>query len=122
MLNINYWVVPAVNRVRKRRSKCNIHYDDIVNVVSSVSGVDYCDIKGNRLFRKFIIPRHVCIYLLYNYTNLSLSRIGFVLRRDHSTVLHAIQNVKNAIDTNENHLVDLLDKCTEELRKMFDID
>lgn len=49
------------------------------------------------------LPRQLCMYLLKQYTTLTLNQIGSMFNDgfDHSTVLHSIKSVQDRIDTYE---------------------
>jgi chromosomal replication initiator protein len=49
-----------------------------------------------------VIARQTAMYFAKNHTNLSLKAIGYHFgKRDHTTVLHAIESVNNMIDTDK---------------------
>ena len=47
--------------------------------------------------------RQLTAYLVKEYTGLSLSKVGFVINRDHSTVIHSIKVVKGEIQFNKDY-------------------
>lgn len=73
---------------------------DIKNFVDSEFDIDI--IKNTRE-REYVEARCLYYKLAKEHTKLSLKRIGGKLKRDHSTVLHALNNVwEHAIATNED--------------------
>jgi len=57
-------------------------------------------ITKNRL-REVVFARQIFCYLeqKYNKNNFTLSRIGKLIKKDHSTVLHSIKTVNNLLET-----------------------
>ena len=66
----------------------------------------YCNLKENELkstdrSKKIAYPRQIAMYLMKEMTNLTLVQIGeFFGGRDHSTVKHGIEKIKEDIDSN----------------------
>ena len=72
---------------------------DILFAVSAHYGVSVTDLKSQRRHKRLILPRHVFCYLAATATRKSLPQIGAVLGdRDHTTVLHAVRNIKGMIE------------------------
>lgn len=60
--------------------------------------------------REFVILRHVAMFFIFTYTDVSLVAIGKHFGgRDHSTVLHALQEVKNAMSTDANYRANMVE-------------
>lgn len=54
------------------------------------------DIKGKRRTKEVALARQVCMYILREEFNYKLEEVaGFVNRKDHTTVLHAVDKVKS---------------------------
>ena len=72
---------------------------DILLAVSAHYGVSVTDLKSARRHKRLILPRHVFCYLAATATRKSLPQIGaFLGDRDHTTVLHAVRNIKGMIE------------------------
>ena len=74
--------------------------------------------------------KHIAIYFVKQYTNLTLSGIGNYFpgrsgRFDHASVLHAVNSVKNQYETNRlyraeiDELVKRLDNMIEDTRDVY---
>jgi chromosomal replication initiator protein len=73
-----------------------IAVDDIMEVVAEHYGVRFNDLLSPRRTKNFAFPRHVAMYLVKALTELTLTEIGGCFGgRDHSTVLHAVNKIKN---------------------------
>ncbi len=67
--------------------------------------LDHYDVKASDLHskkrsRSIVVPRQVAMFLARRHTSLSLGEIGdYFGGRDHSTVLHSIDKITKAVDT-----------------------
>ena len=75
-------------------------YGDTIETKAIVKSIidnvlEYYQIDNIEVLKKknkrpvFVEPRFIIMYLVHNYANLSLAKIGNLLNRDHSTVLYA---------------------------------
>jgi chromosomal replication initiator protein len=86
------------------------------------SVTDYYTIKINSLLSKkrtkdVVFARQVAIYLSRELTDLSLNSIGEAFgRRDHTTVIHSYNKIKNKIKKDKNFR-NIIDNLTLEIKK-----
>jgi len=77
------------------RPAAPVSMQDILHRVSNYYQVPILDLQSKQRKRSVVLPRQVCMYLARNLTNLSLGEIGgYFGGRDHSTVLHATNKVR----------------------------
>ena len=87
------------------------------------SVTDYYTIKINSLLSKkrtkdVVFARQVAIYLSRELTDLSLNSIGEAFgRRDHTTVIHSYNKIKNKIKKDKN-FKNIVDNLTLEIKKV----
>jgi chromosomal replication initiator protein len=75
--------------------------EHIANRVGEYFHVELSQLRSPRRSRHVVVPRQVGMYLARQLTRLSLEQIGsYFGGRDHSTVLHACQKVKEALHAN----------------------
>ena len=82
-------------------------YEKIINSVCSFYGVEMKDLQSKSRKRKFTRPRHVLFFLLYG-SGVTLSEIGALFNRDHSTAIHGRDVVINEINTFSNDEQELI--------------
>ena len=107
---VNYVVerfVPKINSEDPRRAaelkSESMGPEGVINVVIGYYRVSIEDLRRRCRVRKFITPRHVCMYLLATRTRMSLKSIGDVFGGlDHTTVMHARDSVSKLIQSNED--------------------
>ena len=73
----------------------------IMSTVAKRYGVTQDEIKGKARKQNIATARHVCCYLLRNYTNMSLPAIGSLVGRDHSTVISSIDTVEKRMENDK---------------------
>jgi chromosomal replication initiator protein len=71
---------------------------EVINLVGSYYGVGIQQLKGDRRTKTLAWPRQILMYILRNELRLPLDEVGRLLGgRDHSTVLHGDEKVKQAL-------------------------
>ena len=97
-------------RARKNDSpKMNvISIDDIQEQVGKFYGVTVKEIKATKRTQDIVLARQVAMYLAREMTDNSLPKIGKSFGgRDHSTVLHAYNKIKNMLAQDDNLRIEL---------------
>lgn len=74
-----------MNRIKK------MHPNDIERLASALFHVKLEDLKGLSRCKPLPIVRFAIWKVLYSYSKLSLSAIGLRFNRDHTTILHGLQ-------------------------------
>lgn len=80
----------------------------IIEIVLRRYNLTIGQIKGERRNRPLARPRQILMYLLRTELRLPLDEVGtWVGGRDHTTVLHAVDNVSKLLSTNEGIRTDI---------------
>ncbi len=72
--------------------------DDIILAVSKKFGVTRDDILSTKRNKEIAVPRHICVYIARQCTQLSQSQIGKVINRDRTTVISSESFVKDLME------------------------
>lgn len=89
--------------------------DFIQKTVSEYYGIALDDLKAKTRKKEIVTARQVAMYFCKEFTNHSLKSIGYHFGgRDHSTVIHAVQNVNDFMETDSSFRTAVL-----ELKKKF---
>jgi chromosomal replication initiation ATPase DnaA len=59
--------------------------------------IGIADLRGASRLNEYVIPRQIAIYLAFKLTKRSSLRIGFDIKRDHSTVLHSRDKIASMV-------------------------
>lgn len=88
--------------IKAKKNNPNQNYENVLSVTANTYNVSVTDLMGNSRNSKFVLPRHICMYILKNQYNFTYSRIGSILNgRDHTTVMNGVQKIENEIQTNQ---------------------
>ena len=90
-------IEPEVIEPEKVRTNGPVSMAEIKKTVAAAFGLAMVDLSCECRSSKFIIPRHIAMYLCRELSRRSYPAIGIAFgRRDHSTVISAIRKIENA--------------------------
>ena len=76
---------------------------DVIKTVSNHYRVKQSAIKGKRRSKELVKARHIAMYLLRTELQIPLEEIGqWFAGRDHSSVIHAVRKIEEALLVNPN--------------------
>jgi len=76
-----------------------VSIDGILRTVAEHYGIPIRDLMGKRRTKSIVYPRQVCMYLARRLTSHSLEEIGgYFGGRDHTTVMHAFEKIRRAVE------------------------
>jgi len=116
--------VPATVKIAKEvladiinleEQKYSISISKIKQVVCQHFKVSLDDLNSKKKNNSIAWPRQIAMYLATELTSLSLPEIGREFNRDHTTVIHAKEKVKNEIETN-TFFIPLINVIIEEIK------
>lgn len=83
-------------------SFARITTNDILQKVAQYYNVTVSEITGKNRQSSIMLPRQVAIYLCRKHTNSSLTEIGRIFKRDHTTVLHSIEKITSLMTSDKS--------------------
>ena len=99
------------------RERITVSIEDAQNAVVKHFKIKLSDLQSKKRSKAVSYPRQVCMYLARKLTDYSLEEIGgYFGGRDHTTVMHACEKIKNLLVT-DSLLAATIERLTEELRK-----
>jgi chromosomal replication initiator protein len=113
LTNINKYAIISENKIdldfvkqvigRPTKHKSYIGIEEILSTVTKHFGVQLSQLHSKRKLKSITLPRQVAMHLARKLTNLSLEEIGgFMGGRDHTTVMHADEKIKNLRKRGQN--------------------
>lgn len=88
---------------------------DVVNVVAEVTGFDPDDLTGPGRQRDVSHARHIACWVAYRCGyGASYPLVGYVLQRDHTTVMNSVQRVNNTPE-----LLEMAELIAQEVRERY---
>ena len=71
--------------------------------VASYYHISQADLKGKKRVKQIVVPRQIAMYLSRELTDNSLPKIGAEFGgKDHTTVLHSIDKIEEALQTDQS--------------------
>ena len=100
---ISIYAIPGLEQEYKKFPTVKINPMTIVDDVLKLYDVTLDDVKKKSRKRKVVLPRQVCMTFLKMHTDWTYNHIGeFFGGRDHTTVIHAIQTIKDLTDVDQD--------------------
>ncbi len=94
-----------------------ITIDLIQNIVAAHFNVSVDDLHAKKKTKEIVYPRQIAMYLCRELTSTSLPQIAnFFGKRDHTTVMHACDKIKNSIEE-DPALSQTIQELTEKIQK-----
>lgn len=76
------------------------NYDNALSVIASTYQISVADLLGKSRNAKFVLPRHIAMYILKTNYNLTFSKIGSILNgRDHTTIMNGCNRIEEELKT-----------------------
>jgi chromosomal replication initiation ATPase DnaA len=90
----------------------------VTTIVSKISGVEYDEIVSKKRGTWEVSDaRMLSMYFIYMNCKLSKSAIGRFFKKDHTTVIHAMQTIKDRIAANDKDIVPLISIITDAIKQ-----
>lgn len=87
--------------VRARQSTARDNYEAALSVISNTYSISTADLLGKSRNSKYVLPRHIAMYILKNHYNLTYAKIGSILNgRDHTTIMNGCTKIEEEMKTN----------------------
>lgn len=93
----------AIKEFLNKSDDPHVNTEYILSVVANYFNVTSDEILSSKRTQEIAYARHIAMYLIREFTNLSLPKIGKELGgRNHATILNGIKNVKESMEKNED--------------------
>ena len=90
---------------------------NLLNVISFVSGQPENEIIGSSRSRSLVLCRHVYYHIAREKMGLKLAQIGSFFNRDHTTIIHGLNKVKDMVSIGDEitcHFLEQVNLCLKE--------
>ncbi|MCR5323472.1 MAG: chromosomal replication initiator protein DnaA [Lachnospiraceae bacterium] len=74
----------------------------VIAVVAEHFNINTDEIMSRKRNSRVVIPRHIAMYIIRKYNNISQTEIGNIFNRDHASVINALNNVEAELSTNRD--------------------
>lgn len=88
--------------IKAKKPTVNQNYENALSVIANMYSISVVDLLGNSRNAKYVLPRHIAMYVLKKHYKLTYSRIGAILNgRDHTTIMNGCNKIENDLQNNE---------------------
>lgn len=93
----------AIKEFLNKSDDPHINTEYILSIVSNYFNLTSDEILSSKRTQEISYARHIAMYLMREFTGLSLPRIGKELGgRNHATIINGINNIKDSMEKNED--------------------
>ncbi len=93
----------AIKEFMSKSDDPHVNTEYILSIVANYFNLTSDEILSAKRTQEISYARHIAMYLMREFTGLSLPRIGKELGgRNHATILNGINKIKNSMETNED--------------------
>lgn len=93
-------ILPKVTKSSTKNKVLDLHF--IAKIIVKNYGFTLSELKSNKRIKSVSLVRHIAMYLMKKYCEKSLLDIGlFFNRKDHTTVIHAVEKIEQLISCDE---------------------
>lgn len=107
----------AIEEVKTENPGLNPTPQMIMQAVANYYCIPVEQITSNKRSKDTVQPRQISMYLVRDMLGYSLPEIGKIFSRDHTTVLHAIDKIKNEMKTSAE-MNDIIKTLTNNIRSV----
>lgn len=90
----------------KGRQWVDIQDEDVINVVSEVTGISKKDIRSTSRKSQILLARNIVMYIMHVHLGQTTKKTGRFVNREHATCIHAVKVMKGYIDLYNKHNID----------------
>ena len=88
----------------------------IIQFTADHFGIRVEDLVGRAQTRDCVLPRQIAMFLCRTHLNIPLLKIGDLFGRDHSTVMSSVRVIKNALEQNNQEIVQPYEALLKRIR------
>ncbi len=93
----------AIKEFLNKSDDPHVNTEYILSIVANYFNLTSDEILSSKRTQEIAYARHIAMYLMREFTGLSLPKIGKELGgRNHATILNGIKNIKNSMEKNED--------------------
>lgn len=87
--------------IKAQKSQGKSNYEAALSVISNTYSISTADLLGKSRNAKYVLPRHIAMYILKTQYGFTYAKIGSILNgRDHTTVMNGCTKIEEEIKTN----------------------
>ena len=96
-----------------------LNCQNLLSVISFVSGSSEDEIKGRSRARGLVLCRHVYYHIARNVMGLKLAQIGQYMGRDHTTIIHGLNKVNDMISIEDEITINFIEQVNNCINEKY---
>ena len=92
---------PILEKIIHQRMLDGLNSDKILEEIAKIFGIRVIDMQSKAQTRDCVLPRQFAMFFLRHELKIPFMKIGFIFKKDHSTVMTSIRHIENL--TAKNH-------------------
>ena len=111
-------VKPVLDRMIKQRILDGLNSDKILEEIAKVFGIRVIDMQSKAQTRDCVLPRQFAMFFLRHELKMPFMKIGYVFKKDHSTVMTSIRQIETHIEKNHEETIYYINAIGTALTKL----
>lgn len=92
---------------------------NLLSVISFVSGQPEEEILGGSRSRSLVLCRHVYYHIAREKMGLKLAQIGLFFKRDHTTIIHGLRKIKDMVSIEDEITCQFIEQVNNCIREKY---
>ncbi|MCH9811874.1 ATP-binding protein [bacterium] len=89
-----------LDKLVAKRIMDSLNADKILEEIAKIFGIRVIDMQSKAQTRDCVLPRQFAMFFLRHELKMPFMKIGFIFKKDHSTVMTSIRLIENLIEKN----------------------
>lgn len=91
----------------------------VIDCVAADAKIPVKKLMGISRKQAYVLPRHICFFLLKSLFPISFQEIGDIFGKDHTTIMHGVKRIKDEMK-NDKELAAIIERLLEALEQVVD--
>ncbi|MCH9616711.1 MAG: Chromosomal replication initiator protein DnaA [Chlamydiia bacterium] len=96
---------PILDRLIKQRIIDGLNSNKILEEIAKIFGIRVIDMQSKAQTRDCVLPRQFAMFFLRHELKMPFMKIGFIFKKDHSTVMTSIKLIENLAEKNHEETI-----------------
>ncbi len=109
---------PILEKIIHQRILDGLNADKILEEIAKIFGIRIIDMQSKAQTRECVLPRQFAMFFLRHELRMPFMKIGFIFKKDHSTVMTSIKHIENLIAKNHEETMYYINTINSALAKV----
>ncbi len=111
-------VKPVLDKLVKQRLLDGLNSDKVLEEIAKVFGIRVIDMQSKAQTRDCVLPRQFAMFFLRHELKMPFMKIGFIFKKDHSTVMTSIKQIETLVEKNHEETIYYVNAIVRALTKL----